>query len=235
MKTVKNSTITQGRMEQAIEHAVNRVAGPQISQQIDDAVASERIRTGTITKFYHYLDKAEVDLDFSNEKVLCKILHRFGGEMIDLFTPLADEISFCDELREPCVIPRAVLHCLVLNISDEDSDEWLLLGFYQNEEFIGLNPAEPGNFKIAVRTGTNQFWIKFGFDGLDLRLPDNATTNVGDMDRDMVPVDYANTDSVYTKDEVYNKTEVYTKEEVDELIGKKIAEFLGEEEDDTTD
>ena len=75
MKTVKNSTITQGRMEQAIEHAVNRVAGPQISQQIDDAVSSERIRTGTITKFYHYLDKEEVDLDFSNEKEILKGLN----------------------------------------------------------------------------------------------------------------------------------------------------------------
>lgn len=235
MKTVKSSTITQGRMEQAIEHAVNRVAGPQITQQINDVVENERIRTGVITKFYQYLDKVEVALDNSDEKIICKILHRFGGELIDLYTPSADNSSFCDNLKEPCVIPRADLHCLVLNIYDADSEEWLMLGYYQNEEFVGLNPAAPGNIKIASIGGTNQFWIKFGSDGLDLRLPDTATTNVGDMDRDMVPVDYANTDSVYTKDEVYNKTEVYTKEEVDELIGKKIAEFLGEEEDDTTD
>ena len=73
MKSVKKSTITQGRMEQAIDRAVNRVAGPQITQQINDAVENERIRTGTITKFYHYLDKVEVALDNSDEKVLCKI------------------------------------------------------------------------------------------------------------------------------------------------------------------
>ena len=229
MKTVNNSTITQGRMEQAINHAVNRVTGPQITQQINDAVASERIHTGRVTKFYHYLDKAEVDLDFSNEKVLCKILHRFGGELIDLFTPVADEVTFCDNLKEPCIIPRGTLHCLVLNISDEDSDEWLLLGFYQNEDLVGLNPAEPGNIKIVTRGGTNQFWIKFGYDGLDLRLPETSTMNVGDMDRDMTPVDYANSDTVYTKEEVYNKTEVYTKEEVDELIRQRIAEALGDD------
>lgn len=235
MKTVKNSTITQGRMEQSIEHAINRVAGPQITQQINQAVEDERIRTGSVTKFYPYLDKAEVKLDHSGELVLCKILHRFGGELLDLYTPTADSVGYCDNLHEPCIFPREKLHCLIININDLDSDEHLLLGFYQNEELVGLNPANPGNFKIVTRGGTNQFWIKFGYDGLDLRLPDAATTNVGDMDRDMTPVDYANTDSVYTKDEVYNKMEVYTKEEVDELIGKKIAEFLGEEEDGTTD
>lgn len=234
MKSVKKSTITQGRMEQAIDRAVSRVAGPQITQQINEAVENERIRTGTITKFYHYLDKVEVELDNSNEKVLCKILHRFGGELLDLYTPSADSYNFCDDLKEPYVVTRETLHCLVLNISDMDSDEWLMLGYYQNEEFVGLNPASPGNIKITSIGGTNQFWIKFGADGLDLRLPDTATTNVGDMDKNMTPVDYASSDTVYTKEEVYNKTEVYTKEEVDELISKAIAEAIGEEEDDTT-
>lgn len=229
MKSVKKSTITQGRMEQAIDRAVNRVAGPQITQQINDAVENERIRTGTITKFYHYLDKVEVALDNSDEKVLCKILHRFGGELIDLYTPSADSIEYCDDLHEPCIIPRCSLNCLIINIHDSDSEEFLLLGFYQNEELVELNPAAPGNFKIVSISGTNQFWIKFGADGLDLRLPDTATTNVGDMDKNMEEVDYADSTNVYTKQEVYNKTEVYTKEEVDELISKAIAEALGDE------
>ena len=99
MRTIKDSTITQGRMEQAINNAVNRVAGPQIVQQIDAAVENEKIRTGVVTKFYPYLDKALVELDNSDEKVLCKILHRFGGELIDLYTPSADTDSFCDDLK----------------------------------------------------------------------------------------------------------------------------------------
>ena len=86
-----------------------------------------------------------------------------------------------------------------------------------------MNPASPGNFKIISIGGTNQFWIKFGADGLDLRLPKAATLNVGDMDKNMEEVDYADSTNVYTKDEVY------TKEEVDELIAQKIAEALGDE------
>lgn len=229
MRTVNKSTITTNRMEQSIQHAVNRVAGPQVIQQINERVENERIRTGVITKYYHYLDKAEVRLDNNDELVLCKILHRFGGDLIDLYTPLEEEITYCDTLKEPCVIPRSQLHVCVLNIHDADSEEQLILGFYQNEEFVGLNPASPGNFKIANRAGENQFWIKFGADGLDLRLPDQATTNIGVMDKDMGPVDYADSNNVYTKDEVY------TKEEVDELISKAIAEALNEDgTDDTT-
>lgn len=235
-------TQTQGRLKQSIDNAITRKAMPQITKQIDAAVENERIRTGTIVKFYHYLDKALVALDNSDEQVLCKILHRCGGELIDLYTPTADRLEYCDDLHEPCYRPRGKIHCLIINIHDSDSDEHLLLGFYNNEELVGLNPAAPGNIKIATRGGTNQFWIKFGYDGLDLRLPKQMTTNVGDMNRDMTNVDYANSDNVYTKDEsynkeeVYNKDEVYTKEEVDELIAQRIAEALGEDDDnDTTD
>ena len=230
MKTANGITSTTGRLEQSINQAVNRVAGPQITQQINEKVEDERIRTGVITKFYHYLDKAEVRLDNSDELVLCKILHRFGGDLIDLYTPLEEELTFCDTLKEPCVIPRSQLHVCVLNIHDADSEEQLILGFYQNEELVNLNPASPGNFKIVNRASENQFWIKFGADGLDLRLPSSPTTNIGEMDKDMGPIDYADSSNVYTKEEVY------TKQEVDELISKAIAEALNGEDDtdDTT-
>lgn len=227
MKTSNDLTTTTGRLEQSINNAVNRVAGPQITQQINDRVESERIRTGVITKFYHYLDKAEVRLDNTDELIVCKILHRFGGDVIDLYTPLEEELTFCDTLKEPCVIPRATLHVCVLNIHDADSSEQLILGFYQNEEFVGLNPASPGNIKIATRAAENQFWIKFGSDGLDLRLPSAETVNVGVMDKDMEQEVYADSSNVYSKEEVY------TKEEVDELIQRKIAEALGEDNDTT--
>ena len=216
-------TPTQGRLRAAIDNAVTKPIIPQVLPEIETAVEKERIRTGVITKFYPYLDKAMVELDNSDEVVLCKILHRFGGELIDLYTPSADSSDYCDELHEPCVIPRASLNCLIVNIDDADSEEYLILGFYQNDEFIGLNPAAPGNIKIAFRGGTNQFWIKFGSDGLDLRLPKAVTLNVGDMDKNMEEVDYADSTNVYTKDEVY------TKEEVDELIRQRIAEALGDD------
>ena len=66
----KDITITKGRVEEAIEGAITRTIGPKITQQITNAVDNTKIRTGIITKFYPYLDKAEVSLDNTDEKVL---------------------------------------------------------------------------------------------------------------------------------------------------------------------
>ena len=225
-------TVTEGRLKQSIDDAVTRSIGNKISQQITNAVENERVKTGVITKFYQFLDKVEIKIDDSEDTVICRILHRFGGELIDFYTPTGED-SFCDNLKEPCIIPRGELHCCILNIND-DTDDWLMLGYYNAEELIGINPAAAGNMKIVTRGGTNQFWIKFGYDGLDIRSTTPATMNVGDTDDDMAPVDYANSSNVYTKEEVYNKSEVYTKAEVDELIEQRITEILGEEDNDTT-
>ena len=129
----KDITVTKGRVEEAIEGAITRTIGPKTTQQITNAVDNTKIRTGIITKFYPYLDKAEVSLDNTDEKVLCKILHRYGGEMLDFFTPNGDE-DYCTELHEPCIIPRGDLQVLIVNIHDSDSDDWLMLGYYAAEE-----------------------------------------------------------------------------------------------------
>lgn len=197
----KDITVTKGRVEEAIEGAITRTIGPKITQQINNAVENTKIRTGVITKFYPYLDKAEVQLDNTGEKVLCKVLHHYGGELIDFFTPNGDE-DYCNELHEPCIIPRGDLQVLIVNIHDSDSNDWLMLGYYASEEWIGINPASQGNLKISTDGGTNQFWVKFGWDGLDLRLPDNITTNTGVMDSEMKNLEYANSNDVYTKEEV---------------------------------
>ena len=227
MNTSKDLVITEGRAKKAFDDAATRVIMPTVDQKIKSSVEDERLRTGVIRKFYPYLDKAEVKFDNVNKKVLCKVLHRFGGELLDLFTPNLDRWGFDDKLRERYIVPRGAIHVVVANLHDADSEEHLILGSYQNEELVGLNPATPGNFKIATRGGHNQFWIKFGYDGLDIRLPGSSTMKVGEMDVDMTEVQYADTNDVYSKEEVY------TKEEVDELIQKAIAEALGE--DDTND
>ena len=205
----KDITITKGRVEEAIEGAITRTIGPKITQQINTAVEGAKIRTGIITKFYQYLDKAEVQLDNSNQKVLCKILHRYGGELIDFFTPNGDE-DFCTELHEPCIIPRGDMHCLIVNIHENDSNDWLMLGYYAPAELDGINPASQGNLKLSTDGGTNQFWIKFGYDGLDLRLPGESTTNIGNMDSEMEGLQYANSQDVYTKLEVDEKIKEIT-------------------------
>lgn len=196
-----NVTVTQARMKQALNQRLGRVIENNTQKVITKEVESLQIRTGIITKFYPYWDKAEVELDNTDKKVLCKILHRFGGELTEYYTPAGDEI-FDDGRKEKCIIPRAELHCLIVNINDEDSNEYLLLGFYENEELVGVNPASEGNIKIVTRGGTNQFWIKFGYDGLDLRLPDSITATTGALDEEMIENKYANSDDVYTKEEI---------------------------------
>lgn len=196
-----NITVTQGRMKQAFDNGLGKLIEDSTQQIVKKEVENCKIRTGVMTKFYPYWDKAEVKIDNEKKNVLCKILHRFGGELTEYYTPNGDEI-FDDARKEKCIIPRGDLHCLIMNIHDADSDEYLLLGYYSNEELIGVNPASQGNFKIVTTGGTNQFWIKFGYDGLDLRLPSKTTVNTGDMDDSMKSVDYASRDDVYTKSEV---------------------------------
>lgn len=203
-----NITVTQARMEQAFDKGLGRVIERNTQKIVKTEIENLKIRTGILTKFYPYLDKAEVQLDNTDKKVLCRILHRFGGELTEFYTPPGDELY--DEVRkEKCLIPRAEMHCLITKIHDAYRNEFLLLGFF-NEELVGVNPASQGNIKIVTRGGTNQYWIKFGYDGLDLRLPGESTTNIGNMDSDMEGLKYANSQDVYTKLEVDEKIKEIT-------------------------
>ena len=72
-----------------------------------------------------------------------------------------------------------------------------------------MNPAQPGNLKLTSLNDLNQFWIKFGRDGLDLRLPSRAKTKVGTLNQNMKVVEYTATDSVYTKEQIDNLIKGY--------------------------
>ena len=226
MVNSKDITPTQGRLTDALNKInYNSISTYGVEEKLTNAVNDSLLRTGNITKVYPYLDKAEVKLHNVNKKVLCKFLHRFGGGLLDLYTPSSDRWEYDDNLKERYLVPRGDLHVVVARLHDDDSDEDLLLGFYQNEELVGLNPANPGNLKLAAISGNNQHWIKFGFDGLDLRLPNDITVNVGGPSDDMNDVDYAVKDDVYSKDEIdsmlpseCNLDNFYSKSEVDELL-----------------
>ena len=151
-------TVTDNRLLEALSNPVSKIVGNTVPQQIKKAVEALKIYTGVVTKFYPYLDKAEVKLDKGNKKVLCKILHRYGGELLDFYTPFGEQ-TLCETLKEPCVIPRDTLHCLIVDVQDFDSNEHLILGFYMNEEIVGLNPAKPGNMKLITRGGSNHHWL----------------------------------------------------------------------------
>lgn len=231
----KEITVTDDRLMKALSEPVNHIINSSVPQKIEKVSENLKTKTGVITKFYPYLDKAEVQLDNSNKKVICKPLHRFGGDLIDFYTPLADERSFCDDLKEPCIIPKAHQHVFIIDVPDKDFD--LILGYFvDDEETIGFNPAAPGNLKLISVNETNVYWLKFGRDGFEYRLPSTPTMSVGKLDEEMEDFDYADSSNVYTKDELYSKEEVYTKEEVDELIALKVAEAIaelkGEDNDD---
>lgn len=186
----KYITSTEGRLSNIITKINNNAIENIVPQRISQAVNDEKIRTGVITKFYPYLDKAEVKLDNINKKILCKILHRYGGEIMEYYTPLKDSDDFDEKLAEPYVIPKNPQHVLVIKIHDNDSEENLILGYYQNEEIVGYNPAEPGNIKLTCNTDDNQYWIKFGTDGLDYRGIEEPTVKVGAVNDEMDDVKY---------------------------------------------
>lgn len=230
----KEITVTDDRLMQAISQPVIHIINNTVPQKIEKVSETLKTKTGVITKFYPYLDKAEVKLDNSNKKVLCKILHRYGGDLIDFYTPLAYEQIFCDDLKEPAIIPKSRQHVFLIDVPDKDFS--LILGYFQDEnDMVGFNPAAPGNVKLMSMTETNLYWIKFGKDGFEYRLPSTPTMTVGNLDENMEKFDYADSTNVYTKNEVYNKEEVYTKEEVDELIAQKVAEALAEQGEDIND
>lgn len=221
-------TLTNARLEKALNLPVNNIISQTVPEQINQAIGDVKLRAGSITKFYPWLDKAEVQL-YNGEKVLCKIGHRFGGDICDYYTPDGDE-DYCDELHEPCIRPLFYLECLVADIHEDDSNEQVLLFYFLGDDDV-VSPAKKGNMKISLPGASNEYYIEFGNNGLNIFLGKDKTVNqkYGALD-DVTEVDYANSDDVYTKMEVYNKTEVYTKEEVDELITQKIAEALNEGE-----
>lgn len=221
MTGFKNITVTEGRTKHVFKDGVKRAIMPQVKETVQTAVESERIRTGVITRYYPYLDKAEVKLDETKKTILCKILHRFGGDMVDFYTPLEYEESFDEDLEEPCIIPRASHNVCVLQIHDKDSDENLILGYYQNTDVVGFTPAKSGNIKLMSITEPNLYWIEFGPDGLNLRLPKNPSIEMGEL-----PIEMENGD-FYTKKEVDEKL----KDTSDSIEGMTYRELLETTED----
>ena len=228
MKTSSNITTTDGRVINAISPVIESVVDDKLNKTIKKEVNASKIHLGVLTKFYPYLDKAEVKVD--NKLILCKILHRMHGSLIDFFTPQGN-YAFCEKLQEPCVIPMSELDVLVADIND-NTKEQLLLGYFIKEDVIYTSPAVQGHYNICDTGGTNQFGLDIGAGDINLDSSNGVTFNEGLTPDETNVMTYANSSTVYTK------KEVYTKEEVDELI-KKAIEDLKEEiinggEDDTS-
>jgi hypothetical protein len=218
MPTADNITITDARLKRALERGVAPVINSTIPPMINKAVSDSKIRTGVVTKFYPYLDKAEVQLDNLDKKVLCRLPHRMVGALIDFYTPLGDT-DFCDKLREPCILPRETLYCLVIPLHEEDTDDYLLVNYYLGDEIIGFSPPPPGCMRITSFRSNNEDYIEFGGETLKIQTKTPIETSYGDFEEDVV------------QKSSYNQDEVYTKEEVEALIDEKIAEALANQGD----
>ena len=197
---------------------------------IEQKVDSVKVVTGVIKKYYPYLDKAMVKIDQDGKSMLCKILHRYGGDMIDFYSPLADRCELDEKLKEPCIIPKFQQNVCVLKIHDKDSNENLILGYYQNKEITGFNPAKPGNIKLMSILEDNLYWIKFGKDGFDYRLSSKPTMKVGRTEEDLEEVTPMTSEDVYTKSELdliikgYEERIKYLEEQVKNLVGEDVIE-----------
>ena len=214
MKTTDNITVTNGRLKKALDKQVSPIIMPKVSKQIIKAVNDSKLQIGTVTKFYPYLDKYEVKLN--GQLVICSVLHRYAGELFDFYTPFGDE-DYCPNLNEPCIIPRAELNCLVLDVQD-GTDEQILMGFVHLEDIIGISPARNGFMKISSTGITNEEYIEFG-QGLRIHSRSAPDVSTGDMFDEAKEVNYA------------NSNDTYTKEEIDKMIEDLRNELTGEDND----
>lgn len=215
-------TVTQSRFNKTMTNAVNSTIIKSVPPLITEALADVKVFSCVMTKFYPYLDKAEVQFNDGSLK-LCKILHRFGGDLVDFYTPVGED-SFCETLKEPCILPICELNCLVVNMED-GSDEYLLIGYYIDEDIVGYDPADKGNLKLMSVGASTEYWLKFNSNGVDIRSKSEPTTSVGDLEEEMVTVEYPSKSEVDSliQEAVENinpgsQDDVYTKAEVDELI-----------------
>lgn len=222
MRTSDSITLTNRRQFTPLKRLVNQIIDDRkIEQTINKTVDASKIRTGTLLKFYPYVDKAEVKLDNMEKSVICRIFHRFGGSLIDFFTP-AGERDFCETLREPCIIPREQLHVLVADISNQDAKEMLMLGYYHPNDIVGINPANPNYFKITDIGATNLWGIEIGNGEIKINTMGGVAYTEGEDHADNTEVNYADSKNTYTK------KEVYTKQEVNNLIAKMKQEIIDE-------
>lgn len=209
MKKIDSITTTKGRLLKAYENGLGTFVHKDVVKTVKTNVDTAKIRTGKVTKFYPYLNKAEVQLDNLNKKVISTILHHYGGELTDYYTPNGDE-DFCKKLHEPCIIPRFELKCLVVKIHETDSQEYLLLGYLESDEIIGNNIAPKGNIRLSSVGATNEYYVQFGSQGLQIGSKEKPKVEIGDMEDETKELDYVFAEDVYNKEEIDNKLENYS-------------------------
>lgn len=162
----KNITDTGSRLLKNLNNVNQQFYNNQnVEYKINDAVTDSMITVGEVLKVYPALNKSLVRL-FDGRKVVCINNLIMGGDIMLLYTPTGDA-DYCEYMHEPCVIPRGRLECIVSPFNN-GGDEWLLLGYYDKDEFVGFNPSKNGQFKILAFGSLGEYSIRFGVRGLEI-------------------------------------------------------------------
>lgn len=140
-----SKTITDATLFNAFKKVTKKSISDEIKQEIKKQVSASMIHTAKLVEYYQWLNKAKVLVN--GKPVICKVLTRCGGSVVDLFTPLGTD-DFDEKMKEPCVVPFDYLDCLVVDINSGDN-EWLLLGYFMTGSMVITTPAEKGDYKIA--------------------------------------------------------------------------------------
>ena len=182
--------------------------GEKVPEQINQKIEEHSIKKGIVKEVYHYLDTSLVELS-NGKQVEAYHLHRTLGNIVDLFTPIGDQII--SELKnEPCIIPRFQLKCLVAEVG---KDEYVLLGYYNPNMTGSFSPADNGHYLIKTLTDGYQAGLDIFADNISIIAHQGASfieANVGKN----TEIVYADSKDTYTKSEVYRKNQTYNKEEV---------------------
>jgi hypothetical protein len=197
--------ITNQRTKNALHNQFKDfLDGENIESQINKKIEEHSIKKGKIIEFYQYLDMALVELS-DNKQVEAYILHRCYGGIVDLFTPLGEQI-ISETKQEPCIIPRFYQEVLVAEVG---SDEYVILGYFNlRERMVGsFSPAQSNEYIIKSLSDTNQGGLSITPSNINISSANDITFTQSDVGK-ATDIEYANSKNTYTKDQVYNKTQI---------------------------
>lgn len=195
--------ITNERTKNALHNQFKQfLDGENLTEQIIKQIQNHGLKSGIVKEVYHYLDTSLIELS-DGKQVEASHLHRTFGNIIDLFTPLGEQI-ISETKHEPCIIPRFQLKGVIAELG---SDEYVLMGFYNPNMVGNFSPADNGHYLIKTMTDGFQAGIDVNSSNINLMANNGAVfteTGVGES----TEVEYANSENTYTKQQVYNKAQV---------------------------
>lgn len=210
--------VTDPRVRNSLDSHFKRfLDSEKIPEQINKKIEEHSIKKGLVKEVYHYLDTSLIEL--ANGKLVeAYHLHRTLGNIVDLFTPIGEQI-ISETKNEPCIIPRFKLKCLVAEVG---KDEYVLLGYYSPNMVGSFSPAENGHYLIKTMTEGYQAGLDISHDNIIIISHQGASFTEADVDKE-TDIVYANSKDTYTKSEVYKKSQV------DALL-KEIWDYIRPEE-----